>query len=374
VSSDTKAPVPSESLRVELGERSYSIIIGSGVLAAVGAQVRGLCGPGRVAVVTNPTVGKLYLSRVSDSLRSAGCEVVTVEIPDGEEHKNLASLGSIYDRLLAAGFERRSPVVALGGGVVGDVTGFAAATLLRGVPFVQVPTTLLAQVDSSVGGKTGINHATGKNLIGAFYQPQLVLADLETLKTLPRRQFLSGLAEVIKYGLILDAGFFALLEQQLDRVLALDMDLLRQLVRRSCELKALVVRRDERESDYRAILNFGHTLGHAVENLTEYKRFSHGEAVSIGMAFAAAFSAVRGYCGREVMQRTITLLQRAGLPVDLPPELLGERLARAVAGDKKAASGKVKFVCLAGLGATRFEHVSSEEIADVAAQWCAGRV
>jgi len=374
VKPSAKTTAATETVRVELGARSYPIIIGAGVLADVGTHVRDACGPGRVAVVSNPTVGNLYMTRVAESLRGAGCEVVSVEIPDGEEHKTLTALGSIYDRVLAAGFERRSPLIALGGGVVGDVTGFAAATLLRGVPFVQVPTTLLAQVDSSVGGKTGINHASGKNLIGAFYQPQLVLVDLDTLKTLPRRQFLSGLAEVIKYGLILDADLFALLDQQLDRVLALDVDLLREVVRRCCELKALVVRRDERESDYRAILNFGHTLGHAVESVTAYKRYSHGEAIAIGMAFAATLSGVRGYCDQETVRQSIALLRRVGLPVELPVELLGDQLVRAIAGDKKASSGKVKFVCLTGIGGTRFVDLTSEDIADVAAQWCAGRL
>jgi len=369
-----KAKTSTETVRVELGARSYPIIIGAGVLDDVGAHVRGTCGAARVAVVSNPTVGNLYMARVADSLRSAGCEVLTVEIPDGEEHKTLTSLGSIYDRVLAGGFERRSPLIALGGGVVGDVTGFAAATVLRGVPFMQVPTTLLAQVDSSVGGKTGINHPTGKNLIGAFYQPQLVLVDLDTLKSLPQRQYLSGLAEVIKYGAILDASLFTLLEQQMDRVLALDADVLQQVVRRCCELKAMVVQRDERESDYRAILNFGHTLGHAVESLTKYKRYSHGEAIAIGMAFAATLSVVRGYCDQEVSRRIIALLRRVGLPVELPAELLDEPLARAVAGDKKASSGKVKFVCLTDIGHTRFEELTSEDIADVAAQWCAGRL
>jgi 3-dehydroquinate synthase len=369
----TTSRAPRDTIRVELGDRSYPIVIGGGALDELGARVHERYGPARVAVVSNPTVARLYLPRVVDGLRRAGCDVVSVDIPDGEEHKTLASLAAIYDRLLAAGFDRRSPIIALGGGVVGDVAGFAAATLLRGVPFIQVPTTLLAQVDSSVGGKTGINHPAGKNLIGAFYQPQLVLADTDTLQTLPRRQFLSGLVEVIKYGAILDADLFALIEQQLDRVRALDGDLLRHLVRRSCELKAMVVQRDERESDYRAVLNFGHTLGHAIETVTAYARYSHGEAVAIGMAFAAALSAARGHCDREAVQRIVGLLRRADLPVDLPVELLGEPLTRAVAGDKKASGGTVKFVCLTRIGETRFENLTSKEITDAAAQWCGGR-
>ncbi len=366
--------LPVDTITVDLGARAYPIMIGAGVLDDIGAQVRKVCGAGRVAIVTNPTVGKLYLSRVTTSLLAAGCDAVTVEIPDGEAHKNLATLALIYDRLLAAGIERRSPIIALGGGVVGDVAGFAAATLLRGLPFIQVPTTLLAQVDSSVGGKTGIDHPAGKNLIGAFYQPRLVLIDVDTLKTLPRREFAAGLVEVIKYGVILDAELFALLERQLTRVLALDADLLRHVVRRSCELKAMVVHRDEREADYRAILNFGHTLGHAVENVTEYKHYLHGEAVALGMAFAATLSFVRGYCDRNTMERIVALLKRAGLPVELPVELIGRPLVRAVASDKKASSGKIKFVCLAGLGQTRFEQLTGEEIVDAAAVWSGGRV
>jgi 3-dehydroquinate synthase len=366
--------LPVDTITVDLGVRAYPIIIGAGVLDDIGAQVRRVCGAGRVAIVTNPTVGQLYLSRVTRSLLAAGCDAVTVEIPDGEAHKNLATLALIYDRLLAAGIERRSPVIALGGGVVGDVAGFAAATLLRGLPFIQVPTTLLAQVDSSVGGKTGIDHPMGKNLIGAFYQPRLVLIDVDTLKTLPRREFVAGLVEVIKYGVILDAELFALLERQLTRVLALDTDLLRHVVRRSCELKAMVVHRDEREADYRAILNFGHTLGHAVENVTEYKHYLHGEAVALGMAFAATLSFVRGYCDRNTMERIVALLKRAGLPVELPVELIGRPLVRAVASDKKTSGGKIKFVCLAGLGQTRFEQLTSGAIVDAAAAWSGGRV
>ncbi|MFI5394751.1 MAG: 3-dehydroquinate synthase [Candidatus Binatia bacterium] len=357
-----------ETVTVELGDRSYPVIIGSHVVEELGARLATQFGGGPVAVVTNPTVGNLYLSRIETSLRQAGFDVVNVEIPDGEEHKNLTWLAFIYDRLLAARLERSSPIVALGGGVIGDLAGFAAATFLRGVPFVQVPTTLLAQVDSSVGGKTGVNHPAGKNLIGAFYQPGLVLIDIGTLKTLPRRELVAGLAEVIKYGVILDAELFALIEKEIDRVLALDEELLRYVVRCCCQLKAMVVHRDERESDYRAILNFGHTVGHALEVLTGYQRYLHGEAVAIGMAFAAKFSSARGYCTKETTQRIGELLKRAGLPVEMPPGVTEQQLASAIKGDKKVASGKVKFVCIEDLGRTRFEYFTGPEVAAVAAR------
>jgi 3-dehydroquinate synthase len=353
---------PTDTVTVELGDRSYPIVIGGGLLEEIGPRLVALLGGGAIAIVTNPTVGELYLERVETSLRHVGYRVTVVEIPDGEEHKNLASLALIYDRLLEARLERASPVVALGGGVIGDLAGFAAATLLRGIPFVQLPTTLLAQVDSSVGGKTGINHPAGKNLIGAFYQPRLVLIDISTLKTLPRRELLAGLVEVIKYGVILDAELFAVIETQLDRVLSLDEDLLRSIVQRCCALKAMVVQRDEREADYRSILNYGHTLGHAVEALTGYQRYLHGEAVAIGMALAAKLSFVRGHCSEGTMQRIYQLLKRAGLPVESPPELSAQQLARTIEGDKKVSSGKVKFVCIEELGRTRFEYLTGPEV------------
>ncbi len=356
-----------DTVTVELGERSYPIVIGTGVLDEVGPRLGAVLSSRQAAVISNPTVGKLYSNRVVGSLHAAGFRTTSVEIPDGEEHKNLAWLTFIYDRLLDARLDRSSAVLALGGGVIGDLAGFAAATFLRGVPFVQLPTTLLAQVDSSVGGKTGVNHPAGKNLIGTFYQPQLVLIDLDTLHTLPRRELLAGLVEVIKYGAILDAELFVLIEKNLDRILALDAELLRQIVRRCCELKAQVVQRDERESDYRSILNFGHTLGHAIESLTEYKRYLHGEAVAIGMAFAARLSLARGYCKDETVERLVALLKRAGLPVDVPADLATANLGLAVESDKKAAAGTVKFVCLEDLGRTRFAYLSGQEIAAFAA-------
>src|SRR5262245_39210242 len=266
---------------VELDDRAYPVVIGSGVLTQVGTRLAALGHRGRCALLTSERVGALYREPVVATLRAAGFEPMVVEIPDGEEHKSLAWLALIYDRLLEAGIERGTPLVALGGGVIGDLGGFAGATLLRGLPVVQVPTTLLAQVDAAIGGKTAVNHAQGKNLIGVFHQPSLVLADVDVLATLPRRELLAGLAEVVKYGVIGDAGLFAAIERQLDDLLRLDRELVVWVVASSVRQKAEVVSRDERElTGLRATLNYGHTIGHAVEMLTDYRRFLHGEAVA----------------------------------------------------------------------------------------------
>jgi 3-dehydroquinate synthase len=349
---------------VGLGDRSYPIVLGHGVLAETGVWLKEVAPPGRCALVTNPTVGALYADTVIRSAAAAGFEPVRIDVPDGEEHKNLASLARIYDGLVDAALERNSPLLALGGGVVGDLAGFAAATYLRGIPYLQLPTTLLAQVDSSVGGKTGIDHPRGKNLIGAFYQPRAVLIDLATLRTLPRRQLLAGFAEVVKYGAILDAELFAFLEQELAQVLALDSAVLQHVVRRCCELKAQVVERDERESGERAVLNFGHTIGHALESVTGYTRFLHGEAVAIGMVAEARVSAALGLCRPEVVGRLRALLERAGLPVELPADIDREKLAGAIELDKKVRGGKVKFVALEALGRTRFVLLTNREIVE----------
>ncbi len=349
---------------VGLGDRSYPIVLGHGVLAETGVWLKEVAPPGRCALVTNPTVGALYADTVIRSAAAAGFEPVRIDVPDGEEHKNLASLARIYDGLVDAALERNSPLLALGGGVVGDLAGFAAATYLRGIPYLQLPTTLLAQVDSSVGGKTGIDHPRGKNLIGAFYQPRAVLIDLATLRTLPRRQLLAGFAEVVKYGAILDADLFAFLEQKLAQVLALDTAVLQHVVRRCCELKAQVVERDERESGERAVLNFGHTIGHALESVTGYTRFLHGEAVAIGMVAEARVSAALGLCRPEIVERLRALLERAGLPVELPADIDSEKLAGAIELDKKVRGGKVKFVALEALGRTRFVLLTNREIVE----------
>lgn len=352
-----------ETVTVNLGSRSYPICIGTGLLADLGKllqerQYRA----GRVAVVTDSVVGKIYRERAVQVLTHAGFEPVVIEIPSGEEHKNLAWLAFLYDKLIEGHVERRSPLIALGGGVIGDLAGLAAATFQRGLPFIQVPTSLLAQVDASVGGKTAINHPAGKNLIGAFYQPRLVVIDVDTLTTLPRREFVAGMAEVIKYGVILSPELFRLLEEQLPALLRCEPRLLISVIKACCQLKALVVEEDETEGDYRAILNFGHTLGHAIESATEYKKFLHGEAVAIGMAFAVHLSEKRGLCSAETSERVCRLLKKAGLPVDIPKTLKGEHLLLGIETDKKVAHGQVKFVCIEEIGKTCFEHLPAKEI------------
>ena len=351
-----------QSLKVNLGERSYPIYVGDGILNRAGeflAQA-GLCG--KVAIVTNPVVAQLYLDAANEALNRAGFEVTPVLVPDGEEHKNLHSLESLYDRFIAARLERKSCVFALGGGVIGDLAGLAAATYLRGIPYVQVPTTLLAQVDSSVGGKTGINHADGKNLIGAFYQPKLVLIDVAVLGTLPNRELVAGLAEVIKYGIIEDPVLFSLLEQGMDKIIGLNQELLTQIIATSCAIKARVVAADEREDDYRAVLNFGHTIGHALEAATDYRQFLHGEAVGVGMVKAAALSASQGFCDDAALKRITALVQRAGLPFEIPPAVSPQGLLQAMEVDKKVAGGKIKFVMCEGIGKTRFHWLAPDEV------------
>jgi 3-dehydroquinate synthase len=357
-----------QEIRVSLGDRSYPILIGAGWLDGIGARVRAAVGGQaiRAVVISDSRVAPLYVPAVAASLRAADFAVAEIQIPEGEQHKNLAWLALVYDRLIEAHIERSSPIVAVGGGVVGDLAGFAAATILRGVPFVQVPTTLLAQVDASIGGKTGINHASGKNLIGAFHQPRLVAIDIDTLKSLARREYVAGLAEVVKYGAILDAELFARLDRNVPAVLRQDAPLLSEVVATSCRLKAMVVEGDEREGAYRAILNFGHTLGHAIETLTEYRRLLHGEAVAIGMVCAARLSQVLGWLPRSDVERIEGLLRRLGLPTAVPSDLSADQLALAVEADKKAVGGKIKFVCLEAIGKTRFEVLSAVEIANAA--------
>jgi 3-dehydroquinate synthase len=352
-----------EEVTVDLGPRSYQILVGSGLLRLVGPRLAALGHRGRCALVTSERVGGLYRAAVEASLRAADFDPVVVALPDGEEQKTLATLAGLYDALLDAGLERRTPVIALGGGVVGDVAGFAAATLLRGVPVVQVPTTLLAQVDAAIGGKTGINHRVGKNLIGAFHQPRAVLADVDVLRTLPRREYVAGLAEVVKYGLIGDAGLFAELEARLDQLLTLEADVLVRVVAACARQKAAVVAADEREeTGARAVLNFGHTVGHAVETLTDYRRFLHGEAVAIGLVAACRVSRTLGLCAPALVGRVQDMLGRAGLPAELPNELRGPQLAIAMRTDKKMAGGRVRFVAIEDVGRTRLVELSASEI------------
>ncbi len=333
------------TVKVNLGDRSYDIEIGIS-LDQAGARLRELgLGP-KMALVTNPTVRKLHGPRAVDSLKAAGFMVMSIEIPDGEQYKNLDWANSIYSALLINSFDRKSTLVALGGGVIGDLAGFAAATFMRGIPFIQIPTTLLSMVDSSVGGKTGVNHPMGKNMIGAFYQPKKVLMDLDLLKTLPKEEFLSGMSEVIKYGVIRDADFFDYLDRNRERILALDPEALGHIIKRSCEIKAEVVSQDEREGGLRAILNFGHTVGHAIETAENYT-MRHGYAVAIGMVYASRMAHKARLCDASVPENVQKLIKSYGLPTDLSS--LGRRPAPAelmntIQIDKKAEGGKVKFV------------------------------
>jgi shikimate kinase/3-dehydroquinate synthase len=336
------------TLNVDLGERSYPIAIGPGLLDD-GALLARHIGGHKVAIVTNTTVAPLYLAKVSGHLRAAGRDVLEIVLPDGEEHKNWQSLNLVYDALLQHKCDRKTTLVALGGGVIGDLTGFAASSYMRGVPFVQIPTTLLAQVDSSVGGKTGINHPLGKNMIGAFYQPRAVLADTSTLDTLPARELAAGLAEVIKHGAILDATFFDWIEANVDKLVARDPQALAHAIARSCEIKAEVVRKDEREGGLRAVLNFGHTFGHAIENGLGYGAWLHGEAVGCGMVMAADLSARLGLIEPAAVERVRALVRAAGLPASAPD--LGEaRWIELMAVDKKNEGGEIRFILLKPLG------------------------
>ena len=337
-----------QTLSVDLGARSYPIHIGAGLIGDARPYAPHVKDR-RVAVVTNRVVAPLYLGRVQDALAQAGAQTVPVLIEDGEQAKGWATLERVFDALLAARLGRDALVVALGGGVVGDVAGFAAATYQRGVPYIQVPTTLLAQVDSSVGGKTGINHPRGKNMVGAFHQPLAVIADVATLDTLPDRELRAGIAEVIKHGLILDLEFLEWLEQQIEKLLARDPAALAHAVRRSCELKAQVVAADERESGLRAILNFGHSFGHAIEAGVGYGEWLHGEAVAAGMVMAAELSARAGTLRRQDAERVTALIARAGLPVR-GPKLAVEHYLELMQVDKKAVGGRLRFILLDGLG------------------------
>jgi 3-dehydroquinate synthase len=349
-------------LQVDLGERAYPITIGQSLLGNAELVARNIPGR-RAAIVTNTTVAPLYLERLTASLKAAGKEVTPIVLPDGEEEKNWANLMRIFDVLLAEKCDRKTTLIALGGGVIGDMTGFAAATYMRGVPFVQVPTTLLAQVDSSVGGKTGINHPLGKNMIGAFYQPQAVIADTLTLNTLPPRELSAGLAEVIKHGAIIDAAFFDWIEANIGKLLARDAEALAHAIKRSCEIKAEVVRQDEREGGLRAILNFGHTFGHAIEAGLGYGTWLHGEAVGCGMVMAAELSQRLGYIDAAAKARLAALVQAAGLPT-VAPDLGAERWIELMLVDKKNEAGQIKFILLKPLGTAIITTVPQQTLID----------
>lgn len=338
---------------IELGDRSYRIAIGDGILGDAKAWT-GLPASSHALLVTNTTVAPLYAGALQEVLAARHEHVHTVALPDGEEHKDWRTLNRIFDVLLEHACDRKTVLYALGGGVVGDMTGFAAACYMRGVPFVQVPTTLLAQVDSSVGGKTAINHPLGKNMVGAFYQPLRVVCDLATLRTLPPRELAAGLAEVIKYGPIADMAFFSWLEDSMDGLLAREPALLAHAVQRSCEIKAWVVGQDERESGLRAILNFGHTFGHAIESGLGYGKWLHGEGVGCGMVMALELSKRLGLVDEAFTQRVTGLIRRAGLPV-MGPDLGADRYLELMRVDKKAEAGEIRFVVIDSPGHARVQ-------------------
>ncbi|MEW6172712.1 MAG: 3-dehydroquinate synthase [Bacillota bacterium] len=340
-------------VKVELGQRSYPIYVGAGTLRDFGVNARRHLAGKQVLVVTNPTVGGIYGKVLRESLISAGFTVIWAEIPDGEEYKTLSTMADLYDAALDGGLERQDAVVALGGGVVGDIAGFLAATYMRGVSLIQVPTTLLAQVDSSVGGKTGVNHPRAKNIIGAFYQPRFVFIDVRTLSSLPAREIRAGLAEVIKYGVIKDAEFFKWLETNIESLLKLEPSALEYAVSVSCRIKAAVVSADEKEEGVRAILNFGHTVGHALETVTGYQRFVHGEAVGVGMVAAGRLAVHLDYFEKTGVDRIAAIVDRAGLPFKIPPDISTEELLTAMRRDKKVSGSQLTFVLPEEIGRVR---------------------
>jgi 3-dehydroquinate synthase len=344
------------TVSVQLVNRSYEIKIAPGLLKHLGGECARLKLGGRCAIITDTNAGKHFAKPVYESLLKAGFEPVLITVPAGEKSKRISVVEKCYDQLAAHRLERKSFIVALGGGVVGDLAGFIAATYLRGIPFVQIPTTLLAQVDSSVGGKTGVNLGAGKNLVGAFYQPRLVLCDLETLKTLPEREFRAGLSEVIKYGIIFDAKLFVQLERDLSKILKRETKTLSEIIARCCEIKAEVVSQDETETGLRAILNFGHTIGHAIENSFGYGKYLHGEAISIGQIIESKLSFVMaGLPGRDA-GRIRDLIKRTGLPYFIKLTITQrQKMFEAMKLDKKVSGGEIKFVLAEKIGKVRFD-------------------
>ncbi len=342
-----------ERLRVELGPRSYDIAIGRGVLDGLGDALKDKGLSPRMALLSNPAVYALYGDRAGDSLAGAGFEPYKIIIPDGEEYKSLLWTENALTEMLRLKLDRSSALVALGGGVIGDLGGFAASVYMRGIRFVQVPTTLLAQVDSSVGGKTGVNHPLGKNMIGAFWQPSLVWIDVETLGSLPRRELLAGMAEVIKYGVIWDREFLDYLSINREAILALEEGPLAHIIRRSCQIKAEVVSKDEREAGLRAVLNYGHTIGHAIETATGYTRWLHGEAVAMGMHLEALLSVQMGFMDKKEAELVREVIGSYGLPFELPEGMEAEALISAMEVDKKAVKGQMRFVLPETVGKVR---------------------
>jgi len=352
-----------QTVRVDLGSRSYHIAIQEGGLQYLGQYLKELGFSGKVGIVTNPALKRLYGNTAKHSLGKAGLSCHVICLPEGERFKTLHSVSRILNELMTQRFERTSVLIALGGGVIGDMTGFAAAMYLRGIPFVQVATSLVAQVDSSVGGKTGVNHPLGKNMIGAFHQPALVLVDTDTLRTLPPRELVAGLAEVIKYGVIADNDFFRFLEDKVEEILKLDQSTIQAVVKRCCEIKAAVVSKDERESGLRRILNYGHTIGHALEFLGRYRKYLHGEAIGIGMVHEADLARYLGRCSSGLVTRQRDLIRRTGLPVDMP-QVTFQGLWQAMLHDKKVARGHVYCVLPRSLGKVEVKPLLEQSVKD----------
>ncbi|MDY0211466.1 MAG: 3-dehydroquinate synthase [Desulfuromonadaceae bacterium] len=350
-----------QQMKVELAERSYYIVQGDGSLTHLGELLASLQLAEHVVVITNDVVGPLYGSQVEHELQQAGYRVDTIVLPDGEEYKNAHTLDIVYTYMLERACDRNTTIVALGGGVIGDMAGFAAATYMRGIPFVQIPTTLLAQVDSSVGGKTAINHPLGKNMIGAFYQPLKVVIDTSTLDTLEKRHFRAGLAEVVKYGIIADGEFFAWIEDNFEALLRREPAALGYAIMRCCSIKADIVARDETEQSVRALLNFGHTFGHAVEQLCGYGVVLHGEAVSIGMVVAARISAAMGFCTSNDILRVEDILYKCGLPTIVPAQFTSAQYVTSMMRDKKVSSGRLRMVLNQGIGSSDVYNVDAPE-------------
>ncbi len=349
-----------KEIPVNLGERSYQITIGKNILGQLGDFITKLMCPCKTLIITDRNVSALYADIVSKALAERKFDVKVVSIEPGEEQKTLSTVERLYDAFFDHGMDRKSLVVALGGGVVGDVAGFAASTFMRGVPFVQVPTSLLAQVDSSVGGKVGVNHPRGKNMIGSFYQPIAVFIDTVTLSTLPRAELLAGMVEVIKYGVIKDASLFEYIEKDLPKILELNDDALETIISTSCSIKAGIVEKDEKEAGLRAILNYGHTLGHALEALTHYKKYRHGEAVAIGMVCASKIAVNMGLADETVSMRQISLLKRLGMPTwnyEIKPDDIIDTLYL----DKKTVGGRLRFILPVKIGEVIISDKVTEE-------------
>ncbi len=351
------------------GGRGYDVIIGYGLIPRIGKYMRKVSVGEQVAVVTHPRIERLYGKEVMTSLKGSGFSPILIRIPEGEQHKTLSHVNRIYDVLIERRFERSSTLIALGGGVVGDMTGFAAASFLRGISYIQCPTSVVAQVDAAIGGKTGVDHPKGKNLIGAFHHPSLVFIDPATLQTLSKREFVAGLAEIVKYGVISDPRLFSFMEANVAAILDRDKRCLTYCIKRSVEIKAHVVMADEKESGLRKILNYGHTLGHAIETLTGYQRYKHGEAIAIGMVAAAQMAYRLGIGGHELVVRQRRLLEAFGLPTDLP-NLRPDDLLDVMASDKKVMNGEIYFVLPEKIGHVRVEKIGRRALVGILNGFC----